>query len=364
MTAKVSQLIEEYEKQHLHKEGGLGSNPFIGMAANEWLELASKKPVPKKLFSELWVEGELCVLFAPTNVGKSILAVQVADQIARGQSRGPFIVQTAAQPVVYLDFELSDRQFAKRYCETEGGFYTNPYPFSPNFYRYEARAVEDMPEGASLTDYYIRWIEAELKAKNARVLIIDNLTWINTRLEKSSDAGPFMQMLNRLKKQYELSILLISHTPKRDSSREIGMNDLQGSSQVGNFLDSCFALNRSRKDPGLRYIKQVKVRDGEHIYNAENVITCMLEKDGNCLGYRFMNFCNEKEHLHTVSDEATGRRNALIMGLKAEGLSLRAIASQIGCSYSTVKRVLERTPITEPLDGPMLPDDDDGELPF
>ena len=50
--------------------------------AEQCLEEASRQPAPKMLFDELWFENELCIFFADTNVGKSILAVQIADAIA------------------------------------------------------------------------------------------------------------------------------------------------------------------------------------------------------------------------------------------------------------------------------------------
>ncbi|KUK77210.1 MAG: Uncharacterized protein XD92_0883, partial [Proteiniphilum acetatigenes] len=43
--------------------------------ANKWIEQASRRPIPRMLFSEFWFEQELCILFADTNVGKTILAV-------------------------------------------------------------------------------------------------------------------------------------------------------------------------------------------------------------------------------------------------------------------------------------------------
>ena len=51
--------------------------------ASVWLQEASERPVPQMLFSEFWFEGELCMLFADTNLGKSILAVQLGDSISR-----------------------------------------------------------------------------------------------------------------------------------------------------------------------------------------------------------------------------------------------------------------------------------------
>ncbi len=60
--------------------------------------------------------GELSCLFADSNVmGKSILAVQIADRIARTDN------------VLYLDFELSEKQFQLRYTNEHGELST-PFP--------------------------------------------------------------------------------------------------------------------------------------------------------------------------------------------------------------------------------------------
>ena len=66
-------------------------------SANRTILEASQKPTPRSLWDCFWYEGELSCLFADSNVGKSILAVQIADRIARTDN------------VLYLDFELSDR---------------------------------------------------------------------------------------------------------------------------------------------------------------------------------------------------------------------------------------------------------------
>ena len=67
------------------------------------------------LFSEFWHEGEICILFADTNVGKSILAVQIGNAISRGVAIKNFKLEAKKQSVFYLDFELSDKQFQNRY---------------------------------------------------------------------------------------------------------------------------------------------------------------------------------------------------------------------------------------------------------
>lgn len=315
--------------------------PFRGRYANDWIADVASKPIPRMLFDEFWIEGELCVLFATSNVGKSILAVQIADQISKGITVHPFKLTTGRHRVLFFDFELSDRQFAKRYSEENNGRLINPYQFDPFFVRNE-REPASPPEGQTITDFYIDNIEQEIKEHKAKVVIIDNITWLQTRLERASDAGPFMQRLNNLKKKYDLSILIIAHTPKRDATQELTLNDLSGSSVLMNFLDSAFAIGKSRKDPYIRYLKQVKVRYSEHRYHSENVIVCNLEKDHNFLGYNFLEYSEESEHLRKPTDNERSSREERIIELYQEIGTFSGVGKELGLHPQTIKRVVEK----------------------
>ena len=74
-----------------------GMPDSVGMmnikTANQTILEASLLPTPRALWDSFWYEGELSCLFADSNVGKSILAVQIADRIARTDN------------VLYLDFD-------------------------------------------------------------------------------------------------------------------------------------------------------------------------------------------------------------------------------------------------------------------
>src|SRR5258708_3025006 len=83
-------------------------NLFIIKPASRWIEEARNRPKQKMLFATFWFEGEICILFADTNLGKSILAVQLGDSISKGVEVPGSVLQTAAQPVLYFDFELND----------------------------------------------------------------------------------------------------------------------------------------------------------------------------------------------------------------------------------------------------------------
>ncbi|HEV7644636.1 MAG TPA: AAA family ATPase [Pyrinomonadaceae bacterium] len=84
-------------------------NLFNLKPANQWLEDAGKKPAAKSLFGDFWLEGELSILFSDTNRGKSTLAMQIAEALARGKAIAPMESVPDAQKVLYLDFELSEK---------------------------------------------------------------------------------------------------------------------------------------------------------------------------------------------------------------------------------------------------------------
>lgn len=314
---------------------------FISKTANAWMQEAMTKPVPRRYFGDLVIENEITVLFASTNVGKSILAVQIAQSIASGRSDDPFPVYADPQPVLYADFELSGRQFTGRYSRNNGSSFYDPFEFSPNFIRLENDYADPAP-GQSMAEYYISAIAEEVDRHAAKVVIIDNVTWINSKLEKAADAAPFMQLLVRLKREKDLTILLLAHTPKRDATRPIDIYDLQGSAMVSNFIDSAFAIGRSKKDPAVRYVKQVKCRDGEIVFDGDNVAVCALEKDGNFLGYRFQHFEPESEHLKGQTDEEKDEIADKVLTLHGAGKSYREIGKELGVSHMKAKRIVER----------------------
>lgn len=67
---------------------------FTICTGNRWMELGEREPAAKMLFGEFWHRDELCILFADTNIGKSVLAVQIANSIALGKPIASFALQT------------------------------------------------------------------------------------------------------------------------------------------------------------------------------------------------------------------------------------------------------------------------------
>ena len=93
-----------------------------------------------------------------------------------------------------------------------------------------------------MEDYLHDSIATAIQNTGARVLIIDNITYLRQETERAKDALPLMKHLKALKLEYNLSILALAHTPKRDQSKPLTLNDLQGSKMLMNFSDSSFCI--------------------------------------------------------------------------------------------------------------------------
>jgi len=333
---------QDLQTEELKQKENVGL--FKMKLANEWLNDAKNKPIPKMLFSELWHEGEVCILFSDSNLGKSILAVQIADAITKGRYDIGFKMEADAQTVLYFDFEMSDKQFEKRYSID----YTKHYEFKNNFFRIEIDTDAELPpinpkepDGKKMNyqDFLNQSIENAIQESKAKILIIDNITYLNDQIEAAKDALPLMKALKKLAKKYSLSMLVLAHTPKRDMSSRINQNHLSGSKMLFNFCDACFAIGKNGKEKDLRYIKQIKARNTGYVYGETNVITCEIKKPDNFLMLEFKEFNYETEHLVELTDNDRKKRKENGIELIKQGnLNNTQIANQLGATEGAVRK--------------------------
>jgi KaiC/GvpD/RAD55 family RecA-like ATPase len=300
---------------------------FHCRTANDCIANAKTQPEPRKLFQSLIFENELTILVADTGVGKSIFAVQIANEIS------------ATEKVLYLDLELSDKQFQGRYSEN----YQNEFVFNSNFYRVVFKRKFEMPTGISYEDYFIESLTNLVQETGAKIVIIDNMTRLITGdTDQAKSAKPLMDNLNNLKFDLNLSMLLLEHTKKVDTSRPIQLNDLQGSKMKANFADAVFTIGRSFKDNNQRYVKQLKVRSCETEFDSENVIVYEVEKVDSFLQFRFVEFGNEQDHLKQESETDQVSLIEEIKRLKQQGKSIRQIGIELNTSKSKVERLSKK----------------------
>lgn len=298
---------------------------FRSRSTNSCIADAKNMKTPEKLYLSLVFEKELTILCADTGIGKSIFAVQIAEHIAR-----------EGYTVLYLDLELSDKQFEGRYSDN----YTNHYVFSDNLIRADFDPDNfTMPDGITYEDYFIKSLTDTIKGWGATVVVIDNMTaLISTDTDGAKNAKPLMDRLSRMKKELGISILVLEHTRKTDSGRPISLNDMQGSKMKANFADAVFTIGRSAKDKNLRYVKQLKCRSAEVEYDTDNCLLYEVAKDNNFLCFKSLGFSTEYEHLKELPESDKESRIEKAKELRKQGLSNVAIAKEMGVSEGAVRK--------------------------
>lgn len=293
---------------------------FVTRHGNEWTADAATRPNPRQLWRELWYECEVTCLFADTNVGKSILAIQIANEVAK------------TDRILYFDFEMSDKQFQLRYTDDDGHIFQFNAGFYRTEYSREASAITDI-------DAVIDQIVLTSLQQHATKIILDNISWICNRSESGDAAGQLMQRLVEIKNRYGLSLLVLAHTPKRNTSAPLNQNSLAGSKKLANFFDSMFAIGLDKNNrPSGRYIKQIKVRTGELKYGENNVIVCNLTKTGGFLHFEETGYDWERTMLDEPDADDLARdeaRNEVLRRLE-DGETVRSIAKDLNMSTKTV----------------------------
>jgi len=336
--------------------------PFYLISANDRMERASKQSVPNMLFSECIYEKDLTVLFAPAGVGKTVLAMHIADSISQGKSIEGFKNEAPAQPVVYFDLELSDVQFQGRYAKKIVGF-DNKKKFIDNNKWSKNLGIAlfdlyDTPKGVDEVDFLMEGIIEMANKAKSKIIFIDNISWLASQgMEKSKDASVLMKKLTNLKRDNGFTLIVLAHTPKRLKWQPIELMDLAGSALIGNFIDACFTINYStfEGDKNSRYIKQLKCRFSEMIFHSESVKTVKLARVKEnftgievCVPDELDNYNSERNHLSKVDNPATvivtpevsdnNKKKTVEVLQENPDASSRDIAKLVGVSHTTVQK--------------------------
>ena len=151
-----------------------------------------------------------------------------------------------------------------------------------------------------------------------------------------------MKKLKEIGRKHGLSILALAHTPKRDLSKPITRNDLQGSKMLINFCDSAFAIGESHQDGTTRYLKQIKARNTEIIYDIENVCICQIIKISNFLQFEMVSYGREYDHLRQLSKTDKEERITEVLAHKERGVSNSEIARMYGVSEGAIRKWLKK----------------------
>ena len=287
---------------------------------NEIVNDGMKAEKRESLYRNLWIEKELTVFFGATNVGKSMIAVQIAEEIAR-----------KGKKVMYFDYELSEQQLSDRY-ETEDG--TGHYVFSENLLRPKLDVDKYCFYKERLKKLFQRMEEAA--SLGIKIFIVDNITYLNPNLQKGDEAARFVINFKSKMEMLGISVLLLGHSPKALKGNTIlTLDKLSGSKNLSNFIDSCFAVGKAGGEKKV-YIKQLKARSCAISMDENHVLVGALTKrEDGFIEFAEEGYTVEKELLKGKPDITPQKEQAY--KLYKEGNSYRKISKMIGVSDKTVK---------------------------
>ena len=316
-----------------------GDDFFICKPASLWIEEAKQTDPLPQLFGPFITKGELSILFADPSAGKSVLAAQLGDNLCRGMQTMGLKNESNPMTTLYIDFELSAKQWQRRNSDDQG----STYEYHHNFLRAELNGLADFDD-SKLEDVIFDKIERLADRNKAEIIIIDNISWLHSEADKAKFAVPLMRKLKGMVKDQGLTVIVINHTVKRDESRAITANDMAGSKQLRALADMIFTIGKSAVNKDVRYMKMLKDnRTTGELYGEDNVLVCELRKTDH-LYFNYLSEGREADYLprlenrehHSKDDQKVAAKV-----LSASGMTNVEIGKMLKVTEGTVRNWLK-----------------------
>ena len=270
--------------------------PIIVEPLQDAINRGKGLPPAKSVFGPFITEFEHTILFARTGEGKTISAIQIAQSLALGIPIEGFTNEAEPMEVLYVDFEMHERQLASRYGESEDDFHEN-------LYRMKVTDYAGLGEG-SLSDLMLFHIESAIKQCGFKALVVDNVTWLCEDPVAGDESLSLMKALKSLQEKYELTAISLAHTPKIKDFVSITLQHLAGSAMIQNFVDAVVGIGKVFGSPDHRYFKQLKCRNGKLVHDFSNVSVVELGMVAGRLSFTFVENSPESALLRGQSVKA------------------------------------------------------------
>ena len=225
-------------------------------------------PATEYLIEDMVGKGQIAVIGGDTGVGKTWVGLQIAYSLSSGVSLfGHFKVKKT--PTLLIQFEnenddirkrleLMKPYFVKKACNTD---------FLKDFLV--------CPMDVNMEIFVDNWkrIEETLIKTGYRdgVLIVDNMyTSTDKNIQDNNDFKELMKIVHRVRKQYNLTIILIAHVNKGvQEQKDLHFDQLQGGKVMASMVSNITQIHSSTTSVDLRVMKITKAgRSGKNeLYN-------------------------------------------------------------------------------------------------
>ena len=164
------------------------------------------------------------------------------------------------------------------------------------------------------------------------LFILDSITVAATGSVTARVAKELMKRLKLICGRYNVTVITMMHTRKRDKSKPIEMQDLAGSAKLTDLADNVLAIAKCNATEV--YVKVLKSRS-----NAipDKVRHFEIRSDG----YLHLEFIRE-DLLAQGKSKLTPEVEQEILTLRGKGYSVRKIADHMKLSKSAVDRVVQK----------------------
>lgn len=289
---------------------------------------------PTLLFDEFWREGEVALLFGEHGVGKSFLAVEIAEALASGQPIKGLSMPESRRNVLYVDLVLSDGQFGFRYS-SEGRKDRWPYQFAAGLHRDSPDEDEEL----------VKWLPHVIERDKIDVVIIDDLSVISRTEDGTQDTLGLIRELRRLSRKFGISALLLADSQPYVQSRQTSERDLRRRRILCAHADSVFALSTTGNCTNIcRQLVQTRTQSDDFAWpQASPAHFRFRSRADGFAGYDFIEQPISEEERVMICQIKTFRDR------KGVRMPFRDIAEALGISKSKAARLYKKwKPSLEP----------------
>lgn len=197
-------------------------------------------------------EGQLITLTGKCGTGKSTLASMFAVSALWQQwSVLVYSGELADYEVKrWIDFQIAGEKAIKErvYSDTAGYYLDkNQEQQLANWYRHRLFIVDNLALAEKDIMDIVPEIEAAVRAYDVRFVLVDNLmTAISEGNDMYIEQSKFVKKLKLLANKLHIAILLVAH-PKKTKSKELNVDEISGSGNIGNLSDTVIMLDRDLK---------------------------------------------------------------------------------------------------------------------
>lgn len=305
----------------------VGSEPTESFVLQPLVGLLQGEPIAKRplLWRDYWATGELCIFTGDTGAGKTLLALNLAKEMATGAEG------YEAKKVLYIGHEYDKQGFVERFGETNAEASSNF--FFAVFNNGQSGVYNSY---TVLKDWLVSGLVKLLDKTQATVLIFDQPDRLNLT---NTQWIEFLHVVEVLRRERNLSVLLVVNTRTRNTARPVELYHTYKHQFTTPFADSVIAICRSQSYPQERYIKHLKCKNRMwEIAGKVSVFSIEENEETHVLSLVFEDDSGFEIHQLPRSKEKARRDKVMtVEAFRREGVSFRKIGELLDLPESTIR---------------------------